>query len=215
MTFRKLLRNLIAVVCSLCCADLAFAADIEVRLINEAGQPLADATVYVPSSAPSMRKNRQGAIIQRARVFDPFVTIVEKGTAIAFPNEDPILHHVYSTSPAKRFELKLYKGMPLEPVVFDVPGIVVLGCDVHEWMQAYIVVVDTPFYAKTGTDGRVRISNLPAGAQDIMVWYPGMTNPAVAQRIELLADETVKLEHKLNVRVKTRPRAPPLNPNQY
>lgn len=194
------------------------AADLTILLTNVAGTPLVDAVVFVVgtpavSSPPSSRKRE--SIVQRDRVFAPFVTIVEKGTAISFPNEDPMLHHVYSFSPTKRFEIKLYKGTPASPVVFDKAGIVALGCNVHDWMLAYVVVVDTPLFAKSGKDGVLRLTSLPAGTHEIKVWYPGMRDPAPLQTVQLTANESRSIDHRLQVNIRTQPKAMPLDPMRY
>ena len=94
----------------------------------------------------------------------PLVSVVQTGAAITFPNKDNIEHDVYSFSPAKRFELNLYHGIPASPVVFDKAGLVVMGCNIHDSMIAYLLIVDTPWFAKTDASGRATIDNLPADA---------------------------------------------------
>jgi hypothetical protein len=79
---------------------------------------------------------------------------------------------VYSFSPAKLFEIKLYAGKPTQPILFDKPGEVALGCNIHDWMEAYVLVVNTPYFAKTGADGRARIANVPPGHYRMRVWHP-------------------------------------------
>ena len=171
----------------------------------------------MPAAGSSARSPgpKRAAIVQHNRVFEPFVTVVEKGTAIDFPNEDTMLHHVYSFSPAKRFEIKLYKGTPTRPVIFDTPGVVALGCNMHDWMLAYVVVVDTPFFAKTGAKGVARVSNVPAGTFDLMAWYPGMRDPVRLRQVTLPGDAAQSIAHRLNVPIKTHPQAPPLDPMRY
>jgi hypothetical protein len=100
------------------------------------------------------------------------VLAVQVGTAVAFPNSDDIRHHVYSFSPAKTFELKLYKGIPSNPLIFEHPGTVVLGCNIHDQMVGYIYVLPTPYFAKTGPSGRVELTGLPGGRYDVQIWHP-------------------------------------------
>ena len=102
------------------------------------------------------------------------MTLVTVGTKVAFPNFDTVRHHVYSFSQAKTFELKLYAGVPAAPVVFDKPGLAVLGCNIHDRMAAWVVVADTPWFARTGADGIARIEGAPAGAYRIAAWHPGL-----------------------------------------
>ena len=85
---------------------------------------------------------------QQGKQFLPDVLVVPVGTSVHFPNRDSVRHHVYSFSPAKKFELKLYTGTPANPVVFDRAGVVTLGCNIHDRMVGWIVVVDTPYYAQ-------------------------------------------------------------------
>jgi plastocyanin len=211
-----------------CCVTIAMlswafstaspAAEVTVRLADRAGRPLADAVVFVSppaSTAARQASPRRSSIVQRNRVFEPYVTVIERGTAIEFPNEDTMLHHVYSFSPAKRFEIKLYKGTPPTPVVFDVPGVVVLGCNLHDWMLAYVVVVDTPYFAKSGPKGLARIAGVPAGNHDLMAWYPGMREPVRVRQLALAGDAPQTVEHQLEVTTRPRPAAPPLDPMRY
>ena len=199
------------------CASLC-AAELTIRLTNTSGAPLVDAVVFQSGAAAasgSPRARKRETIVQRNRVFDPFVTVVEKGAAIAFPNDDPMLHHVYSFSPAKRFELKLYKGTPAAPIVFDRPGVVALGCNVHDWMLAYVLVVDTPIFGKSGNNGVVRLPSFAAGTHEFMVWYPGMREPVSLQSVTLAANESRSIDHRLQVAIRTQPKAPPHDPMRY
>jgi hypothetical protein len=97
--------------------------------------------------------------------------VVQTGTPVQFPNHDTVRHHVYSFSPAKTFEIKLYVGTPAQPVVFDKPGTAVLGCNIHDQMVAWVHVVDTPWFALT-RQGAARIEDAPAGTYQLQVWHP-------------------------------------------
>ena len=150
----------------------AVAAPLEVTVRNAAGAPLADAAVYaIPASGPTETRGRTMSIQQVDREFVPFVSVVQVGTTVDFPNRDPIAHHVYSFSPARPFEIKLYKGSPPHRVLFDKPGVVVLGCNIHDWMLAYVLVVPTPYFARTDAKGNARIE-LPAGSYELRAWHP-------------------------------------------
>ena len=104
----------------------------------------------------------------------PYVKPVFVGSTVRFPNSDNIRHQVYSFSPAKKFELPLYAGTNAPPVTFDKPGVVVLGCNIHDWMIGYIYVAETPFFAKTGPLGTASIADLPPGEYSVRVWHPSM-----------------------------------------
>ncbi len=94
------------------------------------------------------------------------------GATVAFPNRDTVRHQVYSFSPAKSFELKLYGRDETRTVKFDRVGVIALGCNIHDSMVGFIKVVDTPFAAKTDAQGQVTLHGLPAGAGTLKVWHP-------------------------------------------
>ena len=158
------------------CSPVAIAAALEVRVQDGAGRPLAGAVVFLESpEARAAAKPAQGIeIAQVGRQFMPPVTVVPVGTAVSFPNRDTVRHHVYSFSPVKKFEIKLYVGTPESPVVFDKPGIAVLGCNIHDRMVAWVVVVETPHAGQTGADGRLTLPHLPAGSYRLRAWHPSL-----------------------------------------
>ena len=156
----------------------ASAADLLVSVRTPGGGPVAEAvvTVAAPFSGP-IRFPWPYRMAQQNIQFHPFVLIVPVGADVAFPNLDQVRHHVYSFSPAKTFELKLYGQDQTRLVRFDKPGVVELGCNIHDSMIAYIVVVATPYVAKTDAQGLARISGLPPGAQTVKVWRPYLKAP--------------------------------------
>lgn len=161
----------------------AHAASVAVAVTDAAGKALADAVVMLEpvNGRQPARPMPTAEISQSQRRFMPRVTVVTVGTGITFPNFDTVRHHVYSFSAAKQFELKLYAGVPNAPVVFDKPGIAVLGCNIHDQMAAWVVVVDTPHHAKTDASGQVTLTGVPAGAYRMRTWHPGLpdgTEPA-------------------------------------
>ena len=137
---------------------------------------------------------------QQGKQFLPDVLVVPVGTSVHFPNRDSVRHHVYSFSPAKKFELKLYTGTPANPVVFERAGVVTLGCNIHDRMVGWIVVVDTPYYAQAaeGT-GQVQINGVPAGNYKLRVWHPRMAPGAAAheQPVAVPATGNVRAAAKL------------------
>ncbi len=168
----------------------AGAAPLAVHVVDARGEPLADAVVFLesPTASQAVRPARGVEIVQRDRRFVPAVTVVPVGTPVEFPNHDTVRHHVYSFSEAKRFEIKLYVGRPSSPVVFDRTGIAVLGCNIHDDMIAWVVVVDTPYHAKTDALGRA-VLDAPAGAYRLRMWHASLSatvSPA-AQPVMLTA----------------------------
>ena len=179
----------------------AFAASLEVTLVDGNGQPLADAVAFaVPKSTPPPAGKREAQIEQVNKAYVPLVTVIQTGTSVQFPNRDAIRHHVYSFSPAKPFELKLYVGTPAAPVVFDKPGEVVLGCNIHDRMIAYVYVVDTPYFVKTNREGKGRIEGLPAGDYELRLWHYAQASAAAPRPLKLRADEAAASSGKLPLR---------------
>ncbi len=170
-------------------APAARAAALEVVARDGAGQPVADAAIYVVSASggSDARAQRTVAIEQIDREFVPYVSVIQAGTTVTFPNRDPILHHVYSFSPAKQFEIKLYSGKSPTEVLFDHAGVVTLGCNIHDWMLGYIVVVPTPHFARTDSTGVARMRDLPAGAYELRAWHPQQRSAVAAQPLTLAA----------------------------
>ncbi|MFM2403301.1 MAG: hypothetical protein RL223_1181 [Pseudomonadota bacterium] len=170
----------------------AQAGALEVQVLDGGrGQPLGGAVVFLdsPEAKAAARPLATVDIAQSERQFQPMVSVIPVGTPVSFPNRDTVRHHVYSFSAVKRFEIKLYVGRPAQAVVFDQPGIAVLGCNIHDQMAAWVVVVETPWYAMTGADGRVRWPQLPPGRYQLRVWHPGLApgEPAAEQPLTVTA----------------------------
>lgn len=159
------------------------AGSLEIEIRDLKGSPVRDAVVYAQGGNLPARSNQQAVIDQRNKQFIPYVTAVQVGTSILFPNRDNIRHHVYSLSPAKRFELPLYAGVPAAPVLFDKEGFVTLGCNIHDWMVAYVAVLTTPYFRVSGAEGQVALKDLPAGRYLIETWHP-LLKGAPAQRAQ-------------------------------
>lgn len=159
------------------------AASVEIRAQGSDGKPLADTVVFLESrDAKAAAKPVAGVEIGQAeRRFVQRVTVVTAGSEVRFPNRDKVRHHVYSFSPAKTFELKLYTGTPANPVLFDKPGIAVLGCNIHDRMVAWVVVVETPHFGLADAQGVVRLENVPPGSYRLRSWHPGLPPGSAAQ----------------------------------
>lgn len=172
----SLLRRLVLVLAALALPAAAHARDITVAVRDGAGRPVDDAvvTLDIPGRAPPPGRF---TINQKHTMFTPFVLVVPVGSTVEFTNLDPFRHHVYSFSPAKKFELKLFGQGEKRSVTFDKPGTVALGCNIHDTMQAFVKVVDTSFAAKTGSDGRATFRGAPAGAIRVLVWHPHLRAP--------------------------------------
>jgi plastocyanin len=185
-------------------AGQASAATVEALVLNPGGQKVADAAVVLEPLAPlHLNSHATATIEQRGREFIPYVTIAQTGTAIEFPNNDTMRHHVYSFSPAKQFEIKLYAGKPGQPIIFDKPGQVVIGCNIHDWMEAYVLVVESPYFAKTTADGRAVIRNIPAGRYRLQLWHPQQKAVQPLREIEI-GNAPARLNLVLDVKPRDR-----------
>lgn len=187
----------------------AQAGSLEVLVSTPTGKPVEDAAaVLEPIAAVPPLREAHASIAQKDRDFVPYLTIVRTGTAIDFPNRDPLKHHVYSFSSAKRFEIKLYAGKPAQPVIFDKPGEVALGCNIHDWMEAYVLVVNTPYFAKTSLQGRALVADVPPGRYRLRFWHPRQKAEPPAREIEI-GGRPAKLEQVMDVAARIfKPRQP-------
>ena len=177
------------------------------------GEPVQHAVVYalpVGADGAPLPASPRAEIDQIDKEFVPSVTAVQVGTRVHFPNRDQIRHHVYSFSDAKTFEIPLYEGTPAQPILFDKPGPVVLGCNIHDWMRGWVFVVDTPLFAVTGEDGRATLDAAP-GDYSVRVWHPELDGDpeGLAQRVSVAAGEDRELRFAIEQRRVWRPRRSP------
>lgn len=174
----------------------ALAATLTYKTVEQSGQTLDSVVVtLLPAGRVALPAPRPAQIAQVKKTFVPLVSVVQTGTLIDFPNNDTVRHHVYSFSASKVFELKLYTGTAAKPVLFDKPGVVVLGCNIHDKMVAYVVVADTPWFGVSGSDGMLSIENVPPGDYLLQTWHPRRLGQpeAPARPVRVAADATESL----------------------
>jgi plastocyanin len=179
-----------------------------VRIATPDGSPLKGAVVMLHGPAGAGPKTAEAFVVDQVdQAFQPDLTVIPVGSRVSFPNSDKVSHQVYSFSPAKRFQLPLYRGTPYAPTLFDKPGIVTLGCNIHDDMIAYVVVTDAAWFGRTEPDGSWRAEALPAGKFRVQVWHPRLREPAalIEQRIDVVAGQTVTLEMKLTKSLRPEP----------
>ena len=193
----------------LCCA---FAASAQAQpfsalVVDAQGQPVAGAVLSLAGTAQV--KPRAAAVMDQIdKQFVPAVLAVATGTAVSFPNRDDIRHQVYSFSPAKRFELRLYEGTPSAPVTFDQPGLVILGCNIHDWMLGYVYITDDPWFGVSDAEGRIQL-DAPAGQYPATLWHPALVDmqPINAGTLRL-GEAPVELKLPVVVTAALQPSAP-------
>ncbi len=157
----------------LCSTGLCAAApSVSGTVTGADGKAVADAVVFVQDRPEDADKPRRPQIVDQInKTFVPGLLPIVVGTSVRFPNHDQIHHHVYSFSPAKTFELPLYKGEEAPAVLFDKVGVVKIGCNIHDWMSGIILVLPTPHFAVTDAAGRFVLEDLPAGTYSLAAWH--------------------------------------------
>jgi len=135
------------------------------------------AVVYLDGAFPNLASLPTKQVAQKDLTFVPALLPVPAGTKVEFPNLDDTYHNIFSYSPAKRFDLGRYRAeeRPIPTQIFDKPGLVTLRCDIHEHMRGLILVLNTPYFVMTDTDGHFRLSGLPAGRYTLKAWIDSRT----------------------------------------
>lgn len=198
MRWSGLSRALLACVLSCGMALPASAVRLEATVSGQ-GAPLEGAVISLTGAHPSSANaGARATIDQRGSQFVPHVLAVQAGTSVTFPNSDQIQHQMYSFSAPRRFELPLYAGTQASPIRFEQPGIVVLGCNIHDWMIGYVVVVDTPYFAKSDANGALSI-DAPPGKYRLRAWHERLGGAPYEQDLTLAAGKPVALALPLNV----------------
>jgi plastocyanin len=207
------MRALVSILASLLLsASPAVAGDLVVRVLNGNGAAVPNAVVTLyPGGRASPLGPREGGyqIAQRDLQFSPFVLVVPVGGDVSFPNFDDVRHHVYSFSPVRRFELRLYAREQARSVHFDRPGIVPLGCNIHDNMIAFIDVVDTGFAARTDASGQARFTAIPGSQVLVRLWHPYLRAPGnqLELRVAVPDHGVGALNIPVNLRPPPRPRS--------
>jgi plastocyanin len=177
------------------------AANLDLSVLDREGNSLREVVVLIGSETTSTQTNLPAAtatVDQLHQQFVPGVIAVRTGTAISFPNSDTVSHQVYSFSPAKRFELGLYRGVPRDPVVFDKPGIVTLGCNIHDNMIGYVYVTDAAYFGTTDEDGHFH-AVVPPGKYRLHLWSPRFSKEDNARERDL--DVAGEAPLSVNIRI--------------
>jgi plastocyanin len=172
-------RGIMVLAAGLCLAAPLGAAPLSVRVVDGSGRPVRDAvvTLYPAAGARAPRPGGHYVVSQKNIQFHPFLTIVPVGADVSFPNFDNTKHHVYSFSPAKKFELKLFAKDQSRTVHFDNPGVIALGCNIHDQMSAFIVVTDSAWTARTNGQGVAAFADAPNAPGRIAVWHAYLRAP--------------------------------------
>ena len=153
-----------------------YAIDLNLVIVDEQENPVAGAVIELnapETMLPELSDSAGPAIIDQIdRRFVPMVLLIDAGQSVRFPNSDNVRHHVYSFSEIKQFSTPLYANEPIEPVLFDKPGIAVLGCNIHDSMVAYVYVSQSRYRGISNTDGVLLLQGLPSKPEQVSIWHP-------------------------------------------
>jgi plastocyanin len=161
--------------CVLGAARPGSAGELQGRVVASDGSGVAGAVVFLrapaPPAPPAGTAPPSAVMDQIDKQFVPHVLPIVVGTEVRFPNHDQIHHHVYSFSRVKSFDLPLSKGEEAPPVLFDTPGVVKVGCNIHDWMMGVILVVPTPWFTTTDDGGAFTLRDVPTGEVTVTAWH--------------------------------------------
>lgn len=183
----------------------AHAAKLDIVVTDSAAQPIADAIVFIDNGKVAAAGSSPIIVDQIDREFVPKVSVIQQGQSVVFPNSDNIRHHVYSFSTPKVFEIQLYAGVPKTPILFDKPGVVALGCNIHDAMIGYIVVAPGDAFAKTDAGGNATL-NVAAKPKSVSVWHSSLAaDKALISNIDLPAPSS---DGKVHIQLQLAAAAP-------
>ncbi len=148
----------------------------QVSIIERPGESTEDLgnTVIYLEAPPAMRPKLQPAnetIALQSRQFSPRVRVIPQGSKIEFPNQDPFSHNVFSKATQGPFDTDTYGRGKTKDNIFKQSGVYPIYCNVHPRMTAFVIAVNTPYYAQAGADGRFSIGNVPPGQYVMHVWH--------------------------------------------
>ena len=204
---RTLARRTLGLAAALAYASTALPGSLEIRVLQRDGKPLAGAVITADAESPAQPPATPvKAIMDQVNLaFDPDVLVLPVKSSVQFPNSDVVSHQVYSFSPARQFQLPLYRGKPYPPVTFERPGVVTLGCNIHDNMLAYIVVTAAPFFGRTGSNGAWSAADVPEGRYRVRVWHPLLNESGDVERLVQLDGDPGVLELRLPHNLKPAP----------
>jgi len=201
---RSLRAALIALACLV--AVPASPASLIVTIQKRDGKPLQGAVVSAePEDTPAPAPAVHAIMDQVNLAFVPDVLVVPVHSTVQFPNSDAVSHQVYSFSRARQFQLPLYRGKPYPPVQFDQPGVVTLGCNIHDNMLGYIVVTAAPYFGRSDARGEFSVAELPAGRYRVRIWHPLLNEGTEPERAVEIGEAREAVEFRLSKSLRPAP----------
>ncbi|UUO23566.1 hypothetical protein FGD67_10235 [Colwellia sp. M166] len=181
----------------------AIAKSINITVVDNVNKALPDMVVYLqPEDNISLPFNEKIVEVgQFERSFTPYISVMQLGNKVNFKNKDDITHHIYSPIGDNKFSFKISAGKSQIKNDFQQTGEVAMGCNIHDWMSGYLLIVDTPLFGKTNENGKLDIPMPPAGKYQLIVWHPQLDAPnnRVYQSIDVSEQKqvTIKLDNKI------------------
>lgn len=190
-----------------------YSAVLIVEVTDARGRPIPDAVVIATAKDPAnqLAAATPAVMDQVARAFVPSVLVVRTGTPVIFPNSDTVAHQVYSFSPTKRFELGLYRGHPHSPIVLDQPGLVVLGCNIHDNMVGYIYVTASPYFGKSDERGVWQMGSAPPGEYEVTIWSSRLPREAAGAKQQVSLSDVAPARVEFRLKQALRPGTEPIS----
>lgn len=184
------------------------AAELRVKIVAEKERPVHQTVVELIGPDGDTTQAAHVEIIQEDKEFLPELSIIGRGSTVAFINHDSFKHHVYSVSKGNKFDLPLYQGKPANLITFDTPGVVTLGCNIHDWMLAFAYIKQSDRVSIADADGQVVFGDLEAGSYQLKVWNPRLRNnkKIIISSIEITENQLLEKEVTLRLRKKVRKR---------
>lgn len=169
------------------CAGVSCAADLSITVVDAQDKGIEGVVLVAqPDNAATIKRVPRVAVMDQINMqFLPEVVVIQTGSSVDFPNSDQIQHQVYSFSAPKQFQLSLYQGHKYPPVVFDRPGLVTVGCNIHDDMLGYIYVTDSPFFGKSDAHGQLLLRDLPTGGYLVTAWHPELPQETPHEPMQL------------------------------
>ena len=182
----------------------SFSAGIDVVVIDRDGNAVANVVVFVSGEGLMPDDSRDAAVMEQVdQVFSPHILAVRRGESVAFPNNDPFAHHVYSFSRPNDFTLPLSRARNPAPVEFEHVGVVVVGCNIHDNMLGYILVLDAPVFSITDQNGQARLDVTGAESElTFEIWSPRIRDGKDATTRRVTVNDSTRVEFRLQKKLR-------------
>jgi len=180
---------------------------VQVKVQSKDQQSLADMVVYLePLSGQSLNTSTETLVIkQHNKAFSPYLSVSQTNQKVRFTNQDDITHHIYSVSKGNKFSFKIRAGQNNGNISFDHNSEVAMGCNIHDWMSGYLLVVNTPYFTKTNEQGLASFANVKQGKYQVVVWHPQMKSADNRLIIEKSINDSVLFSVSLTAELEKRP----------